>query len=89
MEQPVISLRFYEDDIIKSYECFIIDDDTIRINVCHNSIEQEHVFLKEDKLKKLLNDEYFYIDGFNNETEINDLVKIKKSFIKSLQVLLQ
>jgi hypothetical protein len=71
-------MKFYENDIVKSYDCFIIDDNTIRINISENSNEIGCVFLKEDQLKELLDNEYFYIDS----------MKIKKPFIKSLEVLL-
>ena len=79
MEEPILSMKFYENDIVKSYDCFIIDDNTIRINISENSKEIGNVFLTEDELKKLLDSEYFYIDS----------MKIKKSFIKSLEVLLE
>jgi len=80
--EPIFSTRFYEEDVTKSYDCYIIDDDKIRIIISYDNIEKESVTLTEKELLNILSqdttDECFEIDS----------IKIKKSFIKNLKVLL-
>lgn len=83
MDLPAFSVRFYEDEIVKSYKCFVIDDNNIKICVYNDDVEVESTSLTEQDLRNVLNSidndiyEYFYLP-----------FKIKKSFIKSLECLL-
>lgn len=87
MEYPALSVRFYEDEIVKSYKCFVIDDDNIKICVYNDDVEVDSISLTEQNLRNVLNgidddiDEYFY-------TKSVPPFKIKKSFIKNLVCLL-
>jgi len=80
--EPIFSTRFYEDELVKSYDCYIIDDDKLRIVISSDSVKVGQINLTEKTLLELLDTdvegEYFNI----NHT------KIKKSFIKNLKVLL-
>jgi len=82
MEEPVLSMKFYENDIIVSYKCIIIDEDNIKIGIYHNDKETDNIILCESELRNIINiikdDEFSHIKGS----------KIKKSFIKNLEVLL-
>ncbi len=84
---PVLSVRFYEDEIVKSYKCFIIDDNNIKIYVYNDDIEVDSISLTEQDLRNVLNGVDNDIDGYFY-TKSGPPSKIKKSFIKSLECLL-
>jgi hypothetical protein len=80
-QESLLSLIFYEDDVIKSYNCYYLDEDLIQITLSHDSNLVGSINLNSIQLKSLLT----FLEGVKDDyIEIDD-VKIKKSFIQNLK----
>lgn len=81
--KSLLSLRFFENNAIKSYDCHLLDDDQLEIiSTCDNDIIGK-ININSEQLKNLI----LFINSQNiSEIEINDVI-IKTSYLKNLSCL--
>jgi hypothetical protein len=81
--ESLLSLKFLENNTIRSYDCHLLDDDQLEIiSFCDNEIIGK-INLNSEQLKNLI----IFIDEQNiSEIEIND-INIKTSYLKNLNCL--
>jgi hypothetical protein len=81
--EPILSLIFYENDLVKSLNCYLLDDDLIEITSTYDSNVIGGVQLNSAQVKSL-------VETLKNVTgdsiEIND-IEFKKSFIQNLETI--
>lgn len=82
MEQDsLLSLVFYENEIVKSYNCYLMDDDQIEITLSYDSVITGSVKLNSAQFKSILN----LLDNVNDDSIEIDDVMIKKSYLQNLK----
>jgi hypothetical protein len=81
--EPILSLIFYENDLVKSLNCYFLNDDLIEITSTYDSNVIGGVQLNSAQVKSL-------VETLKNVTgdsiEIND-IEFKKSFIQNLETI--
>lgn len=81
--ESILSLIFYENNLVKSLNCYLLNDDLIEITSTYDSNVIGGVQLNSAQVKSL-------VETLKNVTgdsiEIND-IEFKKSFIKNLETI--
>lgn len=81
----ILSEMYYENSLIKSINCYIIDDDLIEITVAEDNIIVNSFQMNSKQLETILE----ILDSTPSEIiEIED-IPIKKSFLKSLEPIIE
>lgn len=81
--ESILSLIFYENDLVKSLNCYLLDDDLIEITSTYDSNIIGSIQLNSAQVKSL-NETLENVTG--DSIEIND-IEIKKSFIQNLLII--
>jgi hypothetical protein len=82
--EPVLSLRFLENDVTVSYNCYIMNDDVMEITLNHDDILIGKIELNSEQLKSLIS---IINENKMREIEIDDMI-FKSSFLTSLESLI-
>ena len=81
----ILSEMYYENGLIKSFNCYIIDDDLIEITMAEDNIIMNGFQMNSKQLETILE----ILDSTPSEIiEIED-IPIKKSFLKSLESIIE
>jgi hypothetical protein len=81
--EPILSLIFNENDLQKSLNCYLINDDLIEITSTYNSNLIGAVQLNSAQVKSLV----ATLENVTEDSiEINDIV-FNKSFLKNLEII--
>ena len=79
----ILSLIYYENELINSLDCYFVenDDDLIEITLSKDYIPTGSVFMNSKQLKSVIE----ILDSSTGDSiEIDDIL-IKKSFLKNLE----